>query len=81
MEPVGLHEERRTVRPWHLATGSLACPCCDAPVTLARQPGRPTDAMACPFCDHAAALREFLTLEPPLRAPRVQVYVHMPAPV
>lgn len=76
---LGHHEERRAARPWHLATGSLACPGCDAPVILATAPARPTDALACPFCNHRGALREFLTLAVPARAPRVHVRVVIPA--
>jgi hypothetical protein len=72
---VGHHEERRTARPWHLATGSLACPDCDAPVVLAAAPAHPTDALACPFCDRHGALREFLSLAVPARTPRVSVLV------
>ena len=71
----GHHEERRATRPWHLATGSLACPDCDAPVVLTSGRARPTDPLRCPFCDHAAALRDFLSLATPARAPRVHVVV------
>lgn len=74
-EPAGFHEERRTTRPWQLATGSLACPECDAPVTLASAPAAPTDALACPFCSHGAAVRDFLSLGQPPRAPRVNVLI------
>jgi hypothetical protein len=73
--PIGHHEERRTTRPWHLATGSLACPDCDAPVILGAQPARPTDLLQCPFCDRAGALRDFLSLAAPARVPRVHVLV------
>ena len=76
--PTGLHEERRTVRPWHLATGSIACPDCDAPVALAAAVA-PADPLTCPFCDHAAAVRDFLSLAAPPRAPRVHVLVRMTA--
>jgi hypothetical protein len=68
-------EKRPTTRPFHLATGSLACPECDAPVMLMTQRARPADALECPFCDHAAALRDFLSLAQPPRAPRVHVLV------
>ena len=76
--PVGLHEERRTTRPWHLATGSLACPGCDAPVVLGGLRVGPADPISCPFCDHAAAARDFLSLAVPVRAPRVHVLVTVP---
>jgi hypothetical protein len=71
--PIGHHEERSAARPWHLATGSLACPACDAPVVLTRQRARTTDALQCPFCDCSGALRDFLSLAQPPRAPRVNV--------
>jgi hypothetical protein len=71
---IGHHEERRAARPWHLGTGSLACPDCDAPVLLAGVSG-PSDSMMCPVCDHAAAVRDFLSLAQPPRAPRVSVLV------
>jgi hypothetical protein len=77
--PTGLFEERRTTRPWHLATGSLACPECDAPIALHEQPAAPADQLACPFCAHAAALRDFLSLAVPARVPRVNVFVRVPA--
>jgi hypothetical protein len=68
-------EKRPEARSFHLATGSLACPDCDAPVVLARPSARPADAFECPFCEHAGALREFLSLAQPPRAPRVNVLV------
>jgi hypothetical protein len=74
-ERIEHYEERRSPRPWHLATGSLACPSCDAPVVLATPRARPTDALQCPFCDCAGALHEFLSLAQPARAPRVNILV------
>jgi hypothetical protein len=71
----GLHEERRTSRPWYLGLGSLTCPDCDAPVSLGGQRAAPTDPLACPFCSRDGAVREFVSLTPPLRAPRVHVFV------
>ena len=72
-ERIEHHEERHAARPWHLATGSLACPDCDAPVLLTTQRARPADALQCPFCDCAGALRDFLSLAQPARAPRVNI--------
>jgi hypothetical protein len=72
---IGHHEERRAARPWHLATGSLACPGCDAPVLLSYSGAGPADPLMCPVCDHAAAVRDFLSLAQPPRAPRVNVLV------
>jgi hypothetical protein len=74
-ERIEHHEERRTPRPWHVATGSLACPGCDAPVVMTTRRAQPADALQCPFCDYAGALREFLSLAQPPRAPHVNVLV------
>ena len=68
------HPERRVAPGLHLATGSLACPTCDAPVTLGAS-AAPSDALQCPFCDCAGPLRDFLSLAQPPRAPRVHVVV------
>jgi hypothetical protein len=68
------HPEIRAARRLHLATGSLACPDCDAPVMLAGR-AAPSDALQCPYCDCAGPLREFLSLAQPPRAPRVHVVV------
>jgi hypothetical protein len=68
-------EKRPTARGFHLATGSLACPDCDAPVALAAPRATPGDALQCPFCDCAGPLRDFLSLVQPPRAPRVNVLV------
>jgi hypothetical protein len=74
-ERIEHHEERRSARPWHVATGSLACPSCDAPVLMTTQRARPADALHCPFCDRSGAVREFLSLAQPARAPRVNILV------
>jgi hypothetical protein len=67
-------EELRPAVQRHVATGSLACPRCDAPVHLAR-PTRPAARLGCPFCDHAAPLRDFLSLGEPTRPARVRVRI------
>ena len=78
-EPVtgqpGTYEEHRVGRARRLPTGTLACPRCDAPVAPAR-PLSPAEWIACPFCAHVAAVREFLSLEPPTRPARVVVRVY-----
>jgi hypothetical protein len=58
-----------------LATGTLACPGCDAPVAPLDRPMGPADPLACPFCAHAGAVRDFLSLESPSRPARVIVRV------
>lgn len=60
-EPAGLFEERRATRPTRVASCSLTCPRCDAPIALAGT-GSLADALWCPFCDHGAALRDFVSL-------------------
>jgi hypothetical protein len=67
-------EELRPSHQRHVATGSLACPRCDAPVHLAG-PTRPAARLGCPFCDHAAPLRDFLSLGEPSRPARVRVRI------
>jgi hypothetical protein len=71
----GWHEERRSLRTRGLGTGTLACPRCDAPVILPAGRAAPADPLACPFCRHAAAVRDFLSLEAPSRPARVVVRV------
>ncbi len=70
----GWQEKRRTTRSSHLASGTLACPDCDAPVLPAR-PMSLRDALACPVCEHSAAVRDFLSLSTPGRPARVDVRV------
>jgi hypothetical protein len=78
-EPVGgegpAEEERRVTRSAHLASGTLACPECDAPVALTNGPMTPADPLGCPVCDHRSTLRDFLSLATPGRPARVEVRV------
>lgn len=71
----GGQEEERRARSTHLATGTLACPRCDAPVALAGQTVGPGDALECPYCGEAGAVRDFLSLAAPSRPARVEVRV------
>ena len=71
----GRHERRRTEASWHMATGTLACPICDAPVLPSREAMAPPDPIACAFCRHAGAVRDFLSLAEPTRPTRVSVRV------
>jgi hypothetical protein len=77
-EPVGglagVHEKRRVGLSTVVATGTLACPLCDAPVALFT-PVAPATPLACPVCQHAAPVRDFLSLAEPTRPARVQVRV------
>jgi hypothetical protein len=67
-------QELRPARSRNVASGTLACPRCDAPVHLVGAAG-PAAALGCPFCDHFAPLRDFLSLGAPTRPARVAVRV------
>jgi hypothetical protein len=73
-QPLAGEHEIRLGRSRQLATGTLACPECDAPVAPV---GRltPANRLACPYCLHHGPAREFLSLEPPTRPARVVVTV------
>ena len=71
----GAQEEQRRARSSRLASGTLACPRCDAPVALAPGRSSPADPIGCPFCGHGGALREFLSLAEPSRPARGDVHV------
>ena len=82
-EPIGQlagpHEHRPATAAWRLATGTLACPRCDAPVALPGGHVAPADPLGCPYCDHGAAVRDFLSLTAPSRPARVELrLVHRP---
>jgi hypothetical protein len=72
------HIEKRPDRrrPDVVATGTLACPSCDAPVA-------PVGAMPlhasieCPVCSRLGRVREFLSLRQPTRAAHVVVRVSL----
>jgi hypothetical protein len=79
-EPVkptaGPHEqEHRIARSQRVASGTLACARCDAPVALTAGPVAPADWLDCPFCLHRAPVRDFLSLREPTRPARVEVRV------
>ena len=71
-EPV--RTERRIRDSGRLATGTLACPVCDAPVAPAGVMS-PADALECPVCRHGGRVRDFLSLAAPARPARVAVRV------
>jgi hypothetical protein len=66
-------EERHVARSGRIATGTLACSRCDAPIALTAGPVSPTDTLTCPFCSHRAPARDFLSLAAPTRPARVEV--------
>jgi hypothetical protein len=69
-----LRELRPVTRSGRVASGTLACPECDAPVALGR-PVSPAAPLACPYCGHGAPLRDFLSLGSPTRPARVEVRI------
>jgi hypothetical protein len=81
-EPVrnlsGPEEIRRVVQSSVMATGTLACPRCDAPVSPGARSLSPGEPLGCPFCGHAGTVRDFLSLAAPSRPARVQVRVLAP---
>jgi hypothetical protein len=71
----GARADDLVARTGHLASGTLACPRCDAPVALGAGAAAPADPLGCPYCDHTAAVRDFLSLASPTRPARVAVRV------
>jgi hypothetical protein len=67
--------ELRRSRQGHLASGTLACPRCDAPVAPGSGHLAPAGPLGCPYCGHAGAVRDFLSLGEPTRPARVVVRV------
>ncbi len=74
----GTQHERRVEHAGRLATGTLACPACDAPVAPGPAALSPADRLGCPYCGHAAPVRDFLSLAAPARPARVAVRVIAP---
>jgi hypothetical protein len=73
-----VHEEVRLAPSSRLATGTLACRRCDAPVSPGDEPLSSSDRLTCPFCRHHAPVRDFLSLASPARPARVVVCVRLP---
>jgi hypothetical protein len=70
-------EERRSAGFGLVATGTLACPACDAPVS----PGAglaPQDDLQCPVCLHHGVTRDFLSLSAPTRPAKVEIWITAP---
>jgi len=74
---VGAYEDRDTARSWRLGSGTLACPQCDAPVSLGGRAVSLVQHLGCPFCRHAAPMRDFLSLGAPTRPARVEVRMRL----
>jgi hypothetical protein len=71
----GRHEHHRAESSWHLATGTLACPGCDAPVLPSPGGMSPRDPISCGFCRKVGVVSDFLSLAVPTRPTRVAVRV------
>lgn len=71
----GRDARHRAESSWHVATGTLACPACDAPVLPGPGAMAPSDPISCGFCRHGGAVRDFLSLAEPTRPTRVAVRV------
>jgi uncharacterized paraquat-inducible protein A len=74
----GTEEERRATRSPVMASGTLACPACDAPVAPPAGGLSPAEAIACPYCHATGPVRDFLSLAEPTRPARVAVVVLPP---
>lgn len=72
-ERAGAYEPRRSTRDWRLGPATLACPRCDAPVSLGGRSVKLTVDLDCPYCRHVAPVRDFLSLAAPARPARVEV--------
>jgi hypothetical protein len=73
---ISYEEKRRSIRSGdRLASGTLACPECDAPVALGPGATGVTTVISCPYCAHSAPVREFLSLAAPTRPARVVVRI------
>jgi hypothetical protein len=71
----GRIEKRRGVASGVLATATLACHSCDAPIAPGPQPLRLGDRMWCPVCRASGPVRDFVSLAVPTRPARVVIRV------
>jgi hypothetical protein len=76
----GRYERRPAVRSPQLATGTLACPTCDAPVLPDPGGNSPADLIACGYCRRIGPVRDFLSLAEPTRPTRVAVRLRLAVP-
>jgi hypothetical protein len=67
-----------TDRP--VATGSLACPECDAPVAPAPGAHPLGEPMSCGWCGRHGTIRDFLSLAQPTRPARVVIRARVSPP-
>ena len=77
-EPVERLTERHELRrapARQVATGTLACPSCDAPAVIGSGPMALADDLVCGFCSHHATVRDYVSLGRPTRPTRVVVRI------
>ena len=55
----GIEERRHAERSGVLATGTLACRRCDAPIDPGARPRLLTELLVCPFCGARGPVRDF----------------------
>jgi hypothetical protein len=72
--------KRRAQREGVLATGTIACARCDAPVAIGPGELALSHVLTCPFCGHRDAARGFLSLAVPTRPTRVEVRIRLRGP-
>ena len=68
------HVEERIRHTTLVATGTFACPHCDAPIPP-HLPVRPVELVVCPYCLRSGRARDFLSLDAPSRPARVEVRI------
>jgi hypothetical protein len=68
-----VQRKRKSDRDGVIASGTIACPQCDAPVALGPDEVTVTETLTCPFCAQRGPVREFLSLAVPTRPTRVQI--------
>jgi hypothetical protein len=69
--------KRRAQHEGVVASGTIACPRCDAPVAVGPGELPLLHPLTCPFCGHHRAAREFLSLAVPTRPTRVEVRIRI----
>jgi len=69
------HELRRSHDARQVATGTLACPSCDAPAAIGPGPMALADDLVCGFCSHHGTVRDYVSLGRPTRPTRVVVRI------
>ena len=72
-------EERHDGRRTYLATATLACPGCDAPVAPPEAAVPVSHALNCPYCGRRGPARDFLSFDRPVRPAVVTVRVALRA--